>query len=264
MLYEQMRTTFTILAVTTVACVCFAQVSSDKPLQFIGTDAERAVIGVDFPISGSSAVTVNASVATGGFTWSTATLNANTLVLTTTPAVSTFTNGTLLRFVSPADLYNELYVELVVGSPAVPLLRPDGLSPTKGQIVSGGVCEVLYADGRMILLNAPEVGCPPGFLSVTDRLCIEQNVVPDMLFHPARDRCANLGGKICTWADFVVGCTNLNDQLQALFTDWEWMDDTSNHSHGSDMVGRLTCGSQRNVGLLTTFTANSLCCYHPR
>jgi len=258
-----MRTAFTLLAVT-AALACFAQVNSDKPVQLIGTEAQRAVIGVDFPISGSSAVTVNASVATGGFSWSTATLNGDTLVLTTTPVVSAFTNGTLLRFVSPADLYTTLYVDLVVGSPAVPLLRPDGLFPTKGQIISGGVCEVLYADGRMILLNAPEVGCPPGFLSVTERLCMEQNVVPNMLFHPARDRCANLGGKLCTWAEYVVGCTILSDQLQGLFTDWEWMDDTSNHSHGTDMFGRLTCGSQRNTGLFSTLTGNSRCCYHPR
>ena len=263
MLHDQIRTSLTVLAVTALLG-CFAQVTYDKPIQITGNDAQRTVQGVGEPESNSSAITVNGVVVSGGYTWCSATMSSDTILLVALPDVASLSDGLLLRFLSPVDQFGPTYVKGANGLASVPLVRPDGLPPTNGQLLAGAVCEVLYANGYFILMDRTETGCPPGFLQATDRLCIEADVVTGMLFHPSRDRCANLGGKLCSWAGYVVGCTVLAGQLQGLFSEWEWMDDTSNHAHGSDQVGRLTCGSQRNTGLLSTLTANNRCCYHPR
>lgn len=243
---------------------CSAQTTLDVPVQLTGAPAQRTVTGLGEPTEETAAVTVQASVLESGFTWCSATLVGDTFMLAAEPAVTALQDGLLMRFAAPVDRDGRLFVKAMAQAPAKALVRADGLPPTRGQIRTGVICELLYAHDAFVLLNASEIGCPQGFVPANERLCMEVAVVPNMLFHDAKARCADLGGKLCTWDEFVVGCNLLSGQLQNQFQNWEWMDDTSNHSHGADLFGQLTCQSMRNVGALTTFTANSRCCYHPR
>jgi len=240
------------------------QVAMDVPIRTSGSTNERAIDGLEEPASATSAVNVRASVVHGGFTWCNVITITDTIELAPEPAVTELNNGLLLRFLANANAHGDIYIKCVSNLPAIPLKRPDGAKPAVGQIEAGTVCEIIFANGVFTLMNASGANCPQGFLAATERLCVEVQPVPTMLFHPARDRCAALGGKLCTWSEFVVGCNVLGSQLQGLFTDWEWIDDTSNHAHTTDRAGRFTCGSMSNTGLFDTVTSNSRCCFHPR
>ncbi len=256
------RNTLCILLFT--ATWCRAQVQVGTAIEFTGaSDADRAIQGLAAPVRDDAAITVEGALLTGGYTWCDASFNAGTLVLQATPTVSVYADGLLLRFAAPGAVHGNLNIQC--GSlPAVPLQRVDGLAPMPGQLVAGRIVEVLYADGRFLLLNAMEAGCPAGFLLANERICMEVTATPNMLYHDGLARCADMGAKMCTWDEYIAGCTALQGQLQNLFADWEWLDDSSNHAHGADQAGRTTCLSQRHISPIPTYLSSVRCCYRPR
>ena len=256
------RNTLCILLFT--ATWCRAQVQVGTAIEFTGaSDADRAIQGLAAPVRDDAAITVEGALLTGGYTWCDASFNAGTLVLQATPTVSVYADGLLLRFAAPGAVHGNVNIQC--GSlPAVPLQRVDGLAPMPGQLVAGRIVEVLYADGRFLLLNAMEAGCPAGFLLANERICMEVTATPNMLYHDGLARCADMGAKMCTWDEYIAGCTALQGQLQNLFADWEWLDDSSNHAHGADQAGRTTCLSQRHISPIPTYLSSVRCCYRPR
>jgi len=256
-------TTFLLLSILTITGIS-AQITVDGPVRLTGTEEQRGVDGLAWPTGGSSAVTVEASVVSGGFSWTTATLGGDTLELSPDPAVDELRDGLLLRFPAPGTVHGALYIRAGGEHAALPLLRPDGLVPVQGQLTTGRVAEVMKAGDRFILLSSPERGCPPGTFAAHDRLCMDAASVPQMYFHDAVAMCAERGGKLCAWDEYIAACTSLQSQLTGLFDEWEWIDETSNHTHGADQAGRLTCASQRNQGVLAERKADGRCCYHPR
>lgn len=239
------------------------QVSLTGPIQFTGPDSTRTIVGLAWPVQADAAVTVEAALVSGGFSWSTAQLTGDTIELGPAPAVINVRDGLLLRFIAPAERDGRLFVRPGPGHTALPLLRPDGLLPVRGQLTTGRIIEVMKADDRFILLNAPERGCPAGSIAAHERLCMDVTPVPSTLFHDAVRICAERGGKLCAWDEYIAACTLLQSQLNGMFVDWEWIDESSNHTHGADQAGRFTCASQRNQGVLDERLGNVRCCYRP-
>ena len=264
MLHAPLNRLLLVAAAMARFTVAPAQVAVDAALHLTAPLDERRIDGLAHPVSGDGATPVMVSVASGGFTWCLAGLELDTLLLAADPPVTEYREGLLLRFICPADLSGSLHVRGAPQLPAVPLLRPDGLVPAAGQLRAGSVCEVVHHDGRFTLLNAPDRGCPPGFLPATERLCMEQAPATGMLFHDAVQRCANLGGRLCAWDEYIVGCNLLGADLLGMFQQWEWIDGSSDHTHGADQAGRDLCTSHRMMGNLATQVANTRCCYHPR
>jgi hypothetical protein len=241
-----------------------AQVTVSGPIRFTGPPDERRIDSLAWPQRPDALVTVEAAVLSGGFSWSQASLQGDTIALVPDPVLEELRDGLLLRFVSPGELAAELFVRPGPGHPALPLLRPDGLLPVRGQLLNGRVVEIMKAGDRFILLSSPESGCPPGTLEAHQRLCMDVVPVSSTLFHDAVAICAARGGKLCAWDEYIAACNLLQVQLSSMFVDWEWIDDSSNHTHGADQAGRFTCISQRNQGVLDERLANVRCCYHPR
>ncbi len=238
-----------------------AQVDLDAPLVLDGDSAQRAVIGIADPLDGTAAITVEASLR-ASWAWCSATLQDTVVSLTVSPPVTDYVPGLLLRFRVEQPMQGELYINLD-GSGAWPLERPDGLPLAIGQLVPGIIAEVVLADGRYVLLNAPEVGCPNGYTQVNARYCIETAPPATTGTWPwAADRCAAQGGKLCTWGEYIGACSLVASGLAGMFSEWEWIDDTSNHTHGANQVGRTTCMSERTA--LFTVPARSRCCHHLR
>lgn len=250
-----------------LGCLLFTQgtgqVRSDVPISFSEAPNGGHISGLAPPVMGSAAVTVEGSLITGGYTWCTAIVSGDTLLLDPFPALSAYVDGTLLRFVSPVSDQNNLYIKCP-GLAPMPLVRSDGLNLMPGQLRTGLVIEAMHVSGRFIALNVAETGCPAGFLQANAHLCMEANSIGNMLYRNAVNRCANLGGKLCTWDEYIAACTVLEGQLSNLFVDWEWLDDSSNHSHGADQAGRLTCLSQRQLSPIPTTPGRTRCCYRPR
>ncbi|MGV3637905.1 MAG: hypothetical protein ACO1NQ_09685 [Flavobacteriales bacterium] len=239
-----------------------AQVEVTVPVTFTGPDAERGIDGLGAPGSQHAAITVEASVA-GISTWAEASINGTVVTLTPTAPLSEPGNGTLLRFLAPADLAGPSSLACT-GSAALPLRRPDGLPPARGQIIQGALVEVVLAGEAWILTNLAGSDCPPGTIAISDRVCIERADQGNTLWFPAADRCTNLGGRLCSWDEFYIACTQYGDQLTGLFNAWEWIDDSSNHANSAVQVGFQNCTAQRWANPNNVTLGNSRCCFKSR
>jgi hypothetical protein len=208
----------------------------------------------------TSVITVG-HAASGAQHWAQAELVGDTLELSTAVAPSGYAEGTLLRFTLSAGRVGPTYVR-VAPLPAVPLVRSDGLNPILGDLQRDGVNEILHTNGRFIILSALNAECPVGSVRVNDKFCIQTSRRTQLTFPQAVDYCADRGGRLCTWDEYYAGCILVGDQLQNLHSDWEWLNDMSDHIHSADQVARTNCTSQR-----ATFPANpgtARCCYSLR
>jgi hypothetical protein len=261
MLHEPMRGFFTpllILLSGAVAC----QVVLDERIDLTGPIEERRVDGLAvLPVSGDAALTVEGSVL-GSANWAEASAVENTITLLPTIPLTDQRDGLLLRFIAPTTIQDSLLV-IVGGGPSLPLVRPDGVAPVLGQVSAGTLCEILLANGRWILLNAPERGCPTGTLQLHERLCMEVVGQNDMLFFGAAERCADMGGRLCNWGEFHWACTQFGTELSGMLDSWEWVDEGANHAHSTVNVGFGNCNAERSSTPPITF-ARSRCCFDPR
>jgi len=238
-----------------------AQVSIDAPVTLSGQAGQRAIDGIAPPTHATSAITVESAVL-GSYMWATSTQSDTIINLSISPALSHYADGLIVRFLVNAGLSGPLGVS-IDGLPALPLRRPDGLRLANGQLEPGTVAEVLLADGQFILMSGPERGCPAGFTAVNGEYCIETNPPSTTgTWQWAVAKCASRGGNLCTWGEYAAACMMLGSQLGGMHVNWEWIDDTSNHTHGADSAGRTTCMSQRTT--LITVAAKARCCYHLR
>jgi hypothetical protein len=263
MLLPPLMRPYLLLAVWSLAGLCSAQVRTTVSVAFTGAPDERRIDGIAEPAAHTSAITVDGSLRSGAYTWCQALLTGDSVRLTPSPAIGVLQDGTTVRFVAPAALSGPLGAK-VPGHPGLALVRSDGLHLTPGQVPQGLVVEAIQAGGKLYVVNTWGGGCPPGFLAAHQNLCMEANSVSGLLFHQAITRCTDLGGKLCSWDEFIAGCNLLTGQLQNQFVDWEWVDDSSNHGHGADQVGRFTCESQRHFGLIATTPGRARCCLRPR
>jgi hypothetical protein len=239
-----------------------AQVELDHSVRFTGPDGTRRLEGLAAPVDETAAIPV-AVLASGVVHWAQASVLANELILQATPPVETLRDGLLLRFISPMD--NEVGLELSVdGVGAAELLKADGTPLQKGALRSSTVYEVLFFAGVWHLMNASGDRCPPGTIRTVDPVCMDIAALPGLRFYEAIDHCAARGGKLCTWDEYAVGCALQQGGLSGLFNEWEWIDDTSNHTHSANQAGRFTCQSQRSANVVPVMTGDTRCCYHTR
>lgn len=251
-----------LLLLLPLAVASHAQVEIDRGIRFTGPDGTRQLNGLAAPANESAAITVGV-LASGTVHWAEASGTANALLLQTTPPVQTVSDGLLLRFLSPLD--NEGSVTLAVdGAGEAALVNPDGTPLPKGALRNSSVYEVLYYSGAWHLLNASTRQCPPGTVRTVDPVCMDVTPVPGLRFYEAIDHCAERGGKLCTWDEYAVGCALQQSALNGLFNEWEWIDDTSNHTHSANQAGRFTCQSQRSANVLPVMTGDTRCCFHTR
>lgn len=252
------------ILLASLAMAAMSQARTDSPVRFTGEQQPGSIDGLAPPVQGNAAISVSGALQTGSFSWCTqVAIIGDTVLVTAEPDLGAYVNGLLLRFAAPAAITGAKYLK-AAGLAALPLLRTDGLPLTPGQVPAEYVIEAIHANGRFLVLNTMGSGCPPGFTQAHENLCIETALTSGLLFRQGLDRCAKLGGKLCAWDEYLAACTLLEGVLQNQFTEWEWIDDSSNHGHGADQVGRFTCLSQRHYGALPTFPAGTRCCYRPR
>lgn len=249
-----------------IILICFlasglhAQVHLSRDLQVSGDPSERRIDGLSDPLDISAAITVDGAVL-GGAHWTQATLDVDTLLISLSPPETTLRDGLVIRFKAPTHLFGPLYVRHDMLGP-LPLVRRDGLDIVRGQLIMNGIAEVVLAGDHFVLTSSVTSGCPPASLPVNERLCMDINETTGYSIFQGADHCAERGGKLCTWGEYYAGCTILGTALNGRFDNWEWVDDSSNHTHTGVQAGRTTCMSQRAAQPLPA--ASTRCCYHPR
>ncbi|MBV6403725.1 MAG: hypothetical protein IT228_03785 [Flavobacteriales bacterium] len=222
-----------------------AQVHLDAPLRFTaGDSAQRQVQGLAAPSAEGDLITLG-DAQRGTVHWASAAGTANAITLNARPPVAAYREGLRLRFL-PTLAAGAAPTLNVDGLGPVPVLGPELTPPPAGSLVPGRLAEVVWADSVFRLVPRPVDGCPTGFLQVHDGLCIQQDDGANVSVFTALRQCADRGARLCTWDEYLYACTVLNGQLTDLFNDWEWIDDTSDHTHTGNQAGRYYCAQQRS------------------
>lgn len=244
---------------------CLAQVEVDRALVFSATDsAQRSVEGLARAVNGTALVTLD-DVRDGTYHTATTSGTAMSIALSMHPPCSAYRPGLSIRFVALKDASGAVKVN-VDGLGAKYVTRSDGLPVAFNQIAAGRMVQLVYGDTAFVIHDRDHEGCPSGFIQANDRLCLQINDTLNISVYNASRWCMDRGAKLCTWDEYIFACTSNQPQLLGLFDDWEWVDDTSDHTHSAVQVGRYQCRSERSTSAVET-TGNYggvRCCYHLR
>ena len=244
---------------------CFgarAQVHVDKPVDLTSTDSTlRSVEGLA-PATVESALITLGDAQSGRYQWGTASGTGMAIALALDPPCTAYASGLSVRFMPVHPGYGAVTLN-VNGLGAKRIYRSDGLLVSMGQLDPGTITEMVYADTAFFLQVRAESGCPSGFLPVNGHYCIQANDTLHISIYNATRWCMERGARLCTWDEYIHACTVQQVNMQGLFDDWEWIDDTSDHTHTAVQAGRTQCRSQRAWGALEDPNnyAQVRCCY---
>ena len=262
MLLGSMRS-FIVISLAMLVTRGTAQVHVDRPIQFTSTDSvQRQIQGLATATEEDGAITL-AGDRSGPLQLALVNGTANALTLTLSPAPVAYTDGLLLRFI-PAFPNSGAVTLDVNGLGPRGLLRPDLLPITLAELSPGALVEAQYADSVFILLRRAESGCPPGYLPVNERFCVQQAEVDNVTYFDAVRYCTDRGAKLCTWEEYYNACMMWQGTLTGTFDDWEWVDGTADHTHTALQCGRWMCHSERSCTADEVQFHSLRCCYRLR
>ncbi|HEY0976825.1 MAG TPA: hypothetical protein VGE21_05100 [Flavobacteriales bacterium] len=262
-----MRTLASLLLLLGLTAQISAQVQVDRPMVLNAAEAEhRRIQGLGPATAEDELITLGAA-RNATYHWASTGGTANAITLAMDPPCTGYATGLAVRFRAQAPAVGAVTVN-VDGLGPKRLLRNDGLGIPFGQVRAGSVVEALYTDTAFILMDRAVEGCPAGFLRANDRLCVMRNDTLNMSIFNASSWCMDRGARLCTWDEYIHLCTVLVPGGQFLdhADNWEWIDDTHDHTHSAAQAGRWNCNSIRNLGALENANNHGSvrCCYHPR
>jgi hypothetical protein len=236
------------------------QITVDVPLIMTGDDADRVVVGVAPPATENAGLSVEAA-ALGLAHWATAVLVEDTIVLELDPPGTTVDQGLLVRFVMPGPSNGALFVRLANNPPRA-VLNGDGLPAFGSELPANSIAELVATTEVWQLQGTGISTCPSGTLPIHASTCIDIFPRTGLTFYQGAVDCAQRGGRLCSWDEYIAACIRQGTALTGLFDDWEWMNATANHTHTVGQAGRTTCTSQRSAG--PNLTGATRCCYRTR
>lgn len=256
-----MRHLYTLLLFGAAIPLAQGQVHVDRPVVLTAADsAQRQVQGLADP-GGDTHLTTLGAVRSGAHHWCTASATGANITLSATPALQNYAIGTRLRFLTAATGNGGITLNVDGNGPRT-LRSPDGLPVVLEGIPLNTLMDVEFVDTAFVLISRQShERCPQGYLAANGRLCLQVNENAALNFYDAGRKCLAQGARLCSWTDYLYSCTVLTNQLNGLFDNWEWIDDTSDHTHTADQAGRYNCRIQRSIGALPTETATFRCCY---
>jgi|JI9StandDraft_2_1071091.scaffolds.fasta_scaffold14583_3 hypothetical protein len=252
--------TLIMVPVWSLCLVTYAQIRVDVPVRTTGPDSSRVLLGVGTPEQLDAGLSVEAATI-GMAHWAIATMDGDTVVLVPDPPETTVRTGLLIRGLMPGQATGAIHIR-IHDHPVLPLLHSDGMAATAMDLPEGRVFETITVDGACILQGTGIMSCPPNTVRMNASTCVDVNSTSGFTFYQAAAHCAKRGGKLCSWDDHAAACLRIGSGLTGLFDDWEWINDTSNHTHTVDQAGRTTCLSQRSAG--PNLTGGTRCCYRAR
>jgi hypothetical protein len=245
------------------ALTAWGQVQVDRPVVLAGSaDSLRRITGLTMAMDETALITAGEAVQ-GTVHLALSSGSTNTVALTLSPPALAYTSGMTIRWNPHVVSAGGLVKVNVDGLGDRSVYRNDGLPVAFGQLQPGSVAEIIYADTAFFLTGRTRSDCPTGFVEVSSELCIQQNDSTLIDVFSAVVYCRQRGARLCTWDEYVLACSAQGQQLSGMFDDWEWIDDTSDHTHTGNQAGRYSCRSHR--ALSADLNPNSVgvirCCY---
>ena len=254
-----------LLCSSLASTFALAQVHVDKPLVLTSADStQRAVEGIA-PAANETGLITLGDAQSGRYHWGQATGTAMAIQLSLDPPCAAYTNGLNVRFMPTASGYGAVTLN-VDGLGAKRIYRSDALPVSVGQLQPGTIAEAVYADTAFFLMGREQAGCPAGYLPGGGDLCIMQDDTMYISIFNATRWCYDRGARLCSWDEYIQACTANQPAMTGLFDEWEWIDDTSDHTHTGNQAGRWQCRTQRQWGALETNNnyAQVRCCLRIR
>jgi hypothetical protein len=115
---------------------------------------------------------------------------------------------------------------------------------------TGSLATLVYADTAFFISGRAPQSCPDGFLAVNGQYCIQRNDTLNVSIFTATRWCNDRGARLCSWGEYMHGCSVNQAVMEGMFDDWEWIDDTNDHTHTADQSGRYQCRSMRNTSAI--------------
>ncbi len=242
-----------------------AQVHVDKPLVLTSSDsAQRAIEGLARAANENDLITLG-DVQSGGYHWGQVMGTGMAVELSLDPPCAAYTNGLNVRFM-PASAGSGAVTLNVDGLGAKRMYRSDARPVSVGQLQPGNIAEAVYVDTAFFLVGREQAGCPAGYLPGGGDICIMRDDTMFMSIFNATRWCYDRGARLCTWDEYMQACTANLPELTGLFDEWEWIDDTSDHTHTANQGGRWQCRTQRQWGAVESNNnyAQVRCCLRNR
>jgi hypothetical protein len=263
MLLRPMNRACSLAFAMSLALASWCQVQVDRPVVLTGAvDSLRKVTGLVAASEGTALITADEALQ-GTVHLARPNGTTNAVALTMRPPAQAYVTGLIVRWSPHVVSAGGLLKVNVDGLGDRNVYRNDGLPVAFGQMEPGTMAEMIYADTAFFLTSRTRSDCPSGFLEVSTELCIQQvdSSLTDVF--TAAVYCRQRGARLCTWDEHVLACNTLGQQLSGQFDDWEWIDDTSDHTHTGNQAGRFTCRSHRSMS--ADLNSNSVgtirCCY---
>lgn len=187
------------------------------------------------------------------------------ITLSAQPACAAYQNGLELRFMPNASAAGAVTIN-VDGLGAKRLYRTDGMFPAFGELAPGRISTIVYQDSAFFLMDRPRENCPSGFYDVNGQYCIQRNDTLSLSVFNATKWCGDRGARLCTWGEYIHACTVHQSAMEGMFDEWEWIDDSSDHTHTGVQAGRWQCRSERSFVAAENPNnyAQVRCCYSIR
>lgn len=263
MLLRSLNRALTLAMLVGLSTTVRGQVEVDRPVVLTaGPDSLRKVMGLSAAMSETALITQGEALQ-GAVHQASASGSTNAIALTMTPAAQAYRNGMTVRWNPHLVSAGGLVKVNVDGLGDRPVYRGDGLPAAYGQLDPGSMAELIYVDTAFYLTSRTRSDCPSGFVEVNEELCIQRNDTTLIDIFSAAVFCRQRGARLCTWDEYLLSCTTQGQQLTGKFDDWEWIDDTADHSHTGNQAGRYTCNSHRSWDAATYQNAFGVirCCY---
>lgn len=235
------------------------QISIDKSILLQGS---QPVEGLSNPQSGDEAMTAG-TLQAGSYLYAEAS-GTNALVCTLDPNPASILPGTSLYLL--VDITNTDSVELSVnGFPSVPI-RKNAVNPLdSGDLIAGSVVQLIYDGVGFQLLTLPyrdKRPCLAGMVEINSQYCIEIDERPALDFPDAAEVCGNIGGKLCSWAEFSIAChADTVYGVNNMTGNYEWTNTAGNGDNLVRIVGWNNCRSAGTNFAISSTPRPYRCCY---
>lgn len=242
-----------------------SQVEVDHSIMFISSDSTKRQIyqsGYPHALDGASR-TDDARYNRFNYPYVSPTMNNDTVYIQLDPAPSQLDSLFYVEFQVPQTVNAELFLK-VNQWPAYRVTRVAGDSLKWYESDSGSVLQVFYTDSTYRLLHARKDGCPNGFVVVNENYCIEIDERPAHYFWNANRNCESIRARLCTWGEWYYACQKTGLGLVNMTTNYEFIDDGSDHISNVALVGSGNCTNMADITtviLTSSYKRNYRCCF---
>lgn len=254
----RIKTLILVLHMVNAFTSALAQVEMNKKIIFIApNDSLRQFKGIAYPDDTSSLLNFSASTTEDVislFASGSGSYTANIPF-----AGFSLTRGTQIHLILQNT--NTVNPTLNLFGTAIPIRYSDSTIIRSGVLVGGTSIRIIF-DGTIFRMTQsfPEP-CPPGFISVNDNYCIEKNERTATIYSTALTNCSNIGAQLCSWGEWFYACSNWPALgIVAMQGNWEFIDDSSDHTTTVGLIGVGGCSSFYTENL-DAYNRNYRCCF---